>query len=117
MVGMQTATAVRHPADPEPVPSTKTAAAMTLAVVAVITAPMIGGVVPALFALWLAAQAKADIVASEGFLLGASKLRRIRRLAYIALGIAALVLVFAIVWWVFGLARDAGGTDFAPEVD
>ncbi|GAA4908112.1 hypothetical protein LX16_3106 [Stackebrandtia albiflava] len=100
--------AARHPADPEPVPSTKAAAAYALGIVAVVTSPFVGGVIPALLALRIATQADAEIAHSEGFLLGAAKSRRARRLAWIAVAVACFVVAAWLVWWIFQLAVDAG---------
>ncbi|MCH7232210.1 hypothetical protein L0U85_15295 [Glycomyces sp. L485] len=119
MIEVQQGGGVRHPDDPDPVESTKVVAAMTLAVLSVAFAPFVGGAVPALIALMLARQAEADIRASEGFLLGAGKLPRIRRLAWIALGIAAAVVIAIVLVWVIEAARSAGeptyGGDFAAR--
>ncbi|HZE37646.1 MAG TPA: hypothetical protein VE172_02440 [Stackebrandtia sp.] len=91
----------RHPRDPEPVPSTKAAAAFTLSVVAVITSPFLGGVIPAALALRLSAQASSDIAASEGFLLGAKRCLRARRLAYIAFSVAVFTVLALAMWWLY----------------
>ena len=99
---------VRHPDDPDPVESTKVVAAFTLAVLAVIFSPFVGGAIPALVALMLARQAEADIRASEGFLLGAGRLRKVRRMAWIALGVAAAVVIALLLVWVVTMARTAG---------
>jgi (hydroxyamino)benzene mutase len=103
---------VRHPDDPEPVESTKVVAARLLAAVGVALSPFVGGAIPALIALMLARQAEADIRASEGFLLGASRLPLIRRLAWIALGIATAVVVAGLLLWVLSLARAAGDPSY-----
>lgn len=100
---------VRHPDDPEPVESTKIVGARLLAAIGIALSPFVGGVIPALIALLLARQAEADIRASEGFLLGASRLPQIRRLAWTALGIAAAVVIAALLVWIIALARSAGG--------
>jgi hydroxylaminobenzene mutase len=107
---------IRHPEDPEPVESTKLVAARLLAGVGVALSPFVGGAVPALIALMLAAQAEADIRASEGFLLGASRLPSIRRTAWAALGIAGAVVVAALLVWVIGLARAAGDPAYVGDV-
>ena len=101
--------AARHPADPDPVPSTKAAAAYSLSVLALILSPIIGGVIPAVLALRLAGQADAEIAHSKGFLLGAAKSRRARRLSHVAFGVAGFVVAAWLVWWVFRLAATAGG--------
>ena len=103
--------AARHPQDPDPVPSTKAVAAYTLSLVALATAPFFGGVVPAALAIVLSRQADADIVASDGFLLGAARSHRARKLARIALAISGLVALAILVAWVYHLAISA------PQVD
>lgn len=95
------AVTVRHPQDPDPVPSTKAAAAFALSIVALMTSPLIGGVIPGVTALVLARQADADIAASDGFLLGARQARRARLLARAALAVAALTVTAWLVWTMF----------------
>ncbi|QSB04547.1 hypothetical protein [Natronoglycomyces albus] len=106
------ATSQRHPVDPDPVPSSKVIAAFVLAGVGLCLAPFVGGAIPASFALVLARQAERDIRDSDGWLLGAAKLRRIRALAWTALGLAATVLVIGLLIWVISLASGAGQPQF-----
>ncbi|WP_415646942.1 hypothetical protein [Stackebrandtia soli] len=98
------AAAARHPRDPEPVPSTKAAAAFALGLVALVTAPVIGGVIPAVIALRLCDEADADIAESNGFLLGAARSRRARFFARLAFGVAGFVVVAGVLWWLYRLA-------------
>jgi hydroxylaminobenzene mutase len=107
---------VRHPDDPEPVESTKVVAARMLAGVGAALSVFVGGVVPAVIALMLARQAEADIRASEGFLLGASRLPGIRRTAWAAIGIAGAIVVAALLVWVLGMARSAGQVPYGGDV-
>ncbi|MCD0447406.1 hypothetical protein LO763_27695 [Glycomyces sp. A-F 0318] len=107
---------LRHPDDPEPVESTKLVAARLLAGVGAFLSPFVGGAVPAVIALMLARQAEADIRASEGFLLGASRLPAVRRTAWTALGVAGAVVVAALLVWVLGLARASGGPSYGGDV-
>ena len=81
-------------------PSTKAAAAFGLSVLALVTAPFIGGIIPAVVALGLCSQADADLAESQGFLLGAARSRRARRLAYLALGITGLAVLILATWWI-----------------
>ena len=106
----------RHPDDPDPVESTKVVAARLLAAIGIALAPFIGGAIPAIIALMLARQGEADIRESEGFLLGASRLPLVRRLAWIAIGIAAAVVLAAVLVWVVSLARSAGGPAYGGDV-
>lgn len=113
-VGMETSEsrireAARHPADPDPVPSTKAAAAYALSILALVLSPVIGGVIPAVLALRLAKEADAEIAHSQGFLLGAAKSGKARRFSYIAFGVASFMTAVWLVWWVFRLAASAGG--------
>ncbi|HEU5128036.1 MAG TPA: hypothetical protein VFU12_08605 [Glycomyces sp.] len=109
MIEAQHSGGARHPDDPDPVESTKVVAALTLAVLGVVFSPFVGGAIPALLALVLARQAEADIRDSEGFLLGAGRLGRVRRLAWTAVGVAAAVVVVLLLVWVVHMARSAGG--------
>lgn len=106
---------VRHPDDPEPVESTKIVAAHTLAAIGLVLSPFIGGSIPALVALMLARQAEAEVRESEGFLLGGRKLARIRKLAWIAIGVAAAVVIAILLVTVVDLARSAGQPSFEGD--
>jgi hypothetical protein len=92
----------RHPMDPEPVRSTKAAAVLALGVAAVVTGPMVGGVVP---------EARQDIVAGRGYLTGARQLRVGLTLAWIGIALAVTALVVASVIGLISLA-NGGGQDF-----
>ncbi|THV31554.1 hypothetical protein [Glycomyces paridis] len=116
MIEAQRSGGVRHPDDPEPVESTKLVAAKLLAGVAVALSPFVGGAIPALIALMLARQAEADIRDSEGFLLGASQLPVVRRLARAALLVATGVVLAALLVWVLDLAREAGRPAYEGDV-
>lgn len=95
------ARSARHPRDPEPVPSTKAAAAYALSVLALFTAPFFGGLIPAVIALRLCDQAEADIARSKGFLLGAARCRKARRFVLLSFGITGVAVLTLITWWVF----------------
>ncbi len=105
----------RHPLDPDPVRSTKAVAVLVLGVVAVLTAPLVGGLVPAGAALLLARQANADLAAGRGFLTGRRLVAAGRVLAWIAVTLAAAALVIAAVIGLLGLA--SAGRGFAPGTD
>lgn len=109
--------AARHPLDPESVPSTKAAAVLVLGVLAVVTGPLVGGLVPAAVALALARQARADLIAGCGYLTGDERLRRGELLALIGLGFAALTLVIAAVAAVLAAANGPTPYDFPDTID
>lgn len=118
MQSSDAAVAARHPRDPDPVPSTKAFTAFVLSIVAVVLAPFFGGVLPALIVLRLSAQAQTDIEASEGFLLGAARCRKARRLAWIALAITAAVVVALILWRMYAmLGQGPALYEIDPDVN
>ncbi|SDY77866.1 hypothetical protein SAMN05444365_103443 [Micromonospora pattaloongensis] len=109
--------AARHPLDPDPVRSTKARTVFLLGLVAAVTGPFLGGVVPATVALTLARQARREAYASGGYLTGAAWLARGERLAWAGLVLAATTLVVVAVIGLFALATTPVGQDFAPTVD
>jgi (hydroxyamino)benzene mutase len=114
----QRATAVRHPLDPDPVRSTKAAVVLALGGVALVTGPLIGGVIPATVALMLARSARAEIADARGYLTGARPLRTGVRLAWagIVLALAAVVAI-AIVGLLHAAAASNAPQHFAPGTD
>ena len=107
---------VRHPADPDPVRSTKATAVLALGIAALLTGFLVGGLVPATIALLLAREARADIRAGAGYLVGTRRARLGVRLAWSGIGLAAMMVVLVSI---ATLLRSAGpgGTDFAPGVN
>lgn len=109
--------AARHPLDPDPVPCTKATAVLVLGALAVVTGPLVGGLVPAVLALALARQARADLVAGQGYLTGAERLRNGELLALAGLALATLTLVVAAVAAIVTLASGPIPYDFPDTVD
>jgi hydroxylaminobenzene mutase len=99
---------MRHPLDPDPVRSTKAAAVLALGVAAVVTGPVLGGVVPATVGLILAKQARGDLIAGKGYLTGARQLRLGLVLAWVGIGLAVTALVIASVIGLISLASGTG---------
>lgn len=112
-----TTPALRHPLDPEPVRSTKAATVFALGIVAVLTGPFVGGVVPAAIALTLSRQARREAYAAGGFLTGAARLRRGERLAWVGIFLAVAAVVVAITVGLLDYASTPPGRDFAPTVN
>lgn len=108
---------LRHPLDPDPVRSTKARTVFALGVVAMLTGPLVGGVVPASVALLLSRQARREAYASKGFLTGSAWLDRGERLAWIGIVLAAAAVVVALIVGVVTFATAPTGQDFAPGVD
>jgi (hydroxyamino)benzene mutase len=109
---------LRHPQDPEPVRSTKAAAVLALGVAAVVTGPLVGGLIPATLGLTLARQARSDLIAGQGYLTGARQLRAGLTLAWVGLGLAIAALVVASVIGLISLADGASvAQDFPATSD
>lgn len=106
----------RHPDDPDVVRDSKSVVVLVLGIAGLVTAPFVGGVVPATMALYFAREARAEMVAAGGFLSGERAVRIGSRLAWAAIVVAAAALVAASVW---GLIGHAGSTsqDFDPSVN
>jgi (hydroxyamino)benzene mutase len=102
--------------DPEPAPSTKARAVYVLGLVALLTGPFIGGVIPATLALVLSRQTAREQYAAKGYLTGSKWVRRGRRLAWAGIILALAALVVAVI---AGLLHIAGtpGQDFDPATD
>jgi (hydroxyamino)benzene mutase len=107
---------VRHPLDPDPVPSTKARAVFALGVVAALTGFFLGGLIPATLALLLARQARRERVASAGYLVGARPIRMGVRLAWMGIVLAATAMVIGTIIGLLHYA-DSGGATFGPNVN
>ncbi|MFC0526494.1 hypothetical protein [Phytohabitans kaempferiae] len=112
-----TPAALRHPLDPEPVRSTKAGTVFALGLVALLTGPFVGGLVPASIAIVLAGQARREAYQSGGYLTGAAWLRRGERLAWLGVAVATTSLVIAVVIGILDFASSPAGQDFGPGVD
>jgi hypothetical protein len=108
--------ALRHPADPDPVRSSKATAVFALGVVAVITGPFVGGVIPATIALLLAREVRRDLHAAGGYLIGTDRYERGVRLAWAGIVLAIAAIVVAVVRGLF-LWAQTGGVDFDSSVN
>jgi hydroxylaminobenzene mutase len=102
--------------DPEPTGSSKARAVFALGLAALITGPLVGGVIPATVALVLARQTHRQLYASGGYLTGSAWIRRGRRLAWAGIILALTALVVASI---AGLLHLAGtpGQDFDTNTD
>jgi hypothetical protein len=88
--------------------STKAATVLALGIAAVITGPLVGGLVPAALGLVLARQASDDLVASRGYLTGARHVRTGRTLAWVGIGLAIAAIVAASIVGILSLAATVG---------
>jgi hypothetical protein len=88
-----------------------------LGLAAVLTGPLVGGVVPATVALLLAGQFRREAYPADGFLTGAAMVRSGERLAWIGLLLAVAALVAALIAGMFQLAGSAVGPQFPANID
>lgn len=102
----------RHPLDPDPARATKARAVFVLGLVALLTGPLVGGVVPGTVALVLAHQARREAFVARGYLTGAAWLRRGERLAWAGIVLACAAIVVALIVGLLHLAGTPGGQDF-----
>jgi hypothetical protein len=109
--------AARHPTDPDLVRSTKAAAVLALGVAAVVTGPLVGGIVPATIGLLLAQEARKDLVASRGYLINVRQLNLGRLLAWVGIGLAVASLITASVIGLISLVDGAAAYDFPDSAD
>jgi hypothetical protein len=107
--------ALRHPADPDPTRCTKATAVYALGVVAVLTGPFVGGVIPATIALLLAREARADLHSAKGYLVGTRRYEKGVSLAWTGIVLAIAAIVVAIVHGLYVWAATGGG-DIDPTV-
>ncbi|MGH3737398.1 MAG: hypothetical protein ACRDT6_17585 [Micromonosporaceae bacterium] len=106
--GLAAAPQARHPADADPVRASKARAVVALGIVALGTSVTVGGLIPAVLALWLARQSREEMRAAGGFLTGHRLLRTGERLAWTAILISVAVLVYAAIVGIMRLAPGAG---------
>jgi (hydroxyamino)benzene mutase len=107
----------RHPDDPDPVRASKARAVWWLGLAALLTGPLVGGVVPATMALLLAAEFRREAYPAGGFLTGAAIVRRGERLALAGLLLVVAALVTAALVGLFRYAGTPTGPDFPSTVD
>jgi hypothetical protein len=107
----------RHPDDPEPVRASKARAVWWLGLLALLTGPLVGGVVPGTVALLLAAQFRQDATPAAGFLTGTGQVRRGELLAWTGILLAGAAIVAAILVAAYRLASTPAGPEFPPSVD
>jgi hydroxylaminobenzene mutase len=107
----------RHPDDPDPVRASKARAVWWLGLLAVLTGPLVGGIVPATLALALAAAFRREAYPAGGFLTGAAVVRRGERLARIGILLAILAVVAAALIALFRWAGTPSGPEFPSNVN
>ena len=103
--------ALRHPADPDPVRSTKATAVFVLGIVAVVTGPFVGGVIPATIALLLAREVRRELHEAGGYLVGTGRYESGVRAAWTGIVLAVAAVVLAVIRGLY-LWASTGSIDF-----
>jgi len=108
---------IRHPLDPDPVPSSKARSVLALGVVAALTGFFLGGLVPATLALLLSREARRERMASAGYLTGGRAIRVGVALAWVGIVLAATAVVLGSIIGLLHFADSRSGADFGPNVN
>ena len=74
---------------------------------AVITGPLVGGLIPAALALILARDARAELIASQGYLTGGRQVRLGTTLAWVGIAVATAAIVAAAVLGILSMAHGS----------
>jgi (hydroxyamino)benzene mutase len=106
----------RHPLDPDPVRAGKASAVLGLGVVAVVTGPLLGGIIPAVLALVMARESRRDLIAAQGFLIGVKRIRIGVRLAWAGIVLALAMVVVGVIAALLHYAA-APSVHFGPTVN
>ncbi len=98
----------RHPDDPDVVRSTKAVAVLVLGIVAALTGPLLGGLVPAAIALTLAGPLRSELVAGRGYLTGSRQLSWGVALSWTGVVLATLTVVSVAMIFAIRAIVDTG---------
>jgi hydroxylaminobenzene mutase len=100
-----------------PRPSTVARWSLLLGITGMLTAPLLGGIVPGLLAVILASSGRRELVAAEGWLTGHRQLAAGRVLGLTAVWVALTVAVALTVQWLLGLGDAAVHPVFPDDVE
>ena len=100
-----------------PRPASAAVGSLVLGLVALATAPFLGGLVPGILAVTLAAAARREIAAAEGWLTGSPQAAAGRVLGWIAIWVAVTMAVTLIAWWLIGLGDAAVAPTYPRNVE
>ena len=104
-------------AAPQPRRSSAAVASLVLGLVGVLTAPLLGGVVPGVLAVVLASSARREIAGAQGWLTGSRQLAAGRVLGWTAVWVAAAVAVALMVQWLLGFGDAAVHASYPADVE
>jgi hypothetical protein len=100
-----------------PKPSSAAGWSLALGIVGVLTAPLLGGIVPGALAVVLSAAARREIVESAGWLTGSGRLTAGRVLGWIAVWVAITMAVALLAQWLVGFGDAAVQPTYPDDVE
>jgi hydroxylaminobenzene mutase len=90
---------------------------LALGITAVLTAPLLGGIVPGVLAVILASSGRRELVAAQGWLTGHRHLAAGRALGWTAIWVAVTVAVALTAQWLLGLGDAAIHPVYPDDVE
>jgi hypothetical protein len=90
---------------------------LVLGIVGVVTAPLLGGIVPGVLAVTFASSAQREIAESEGWLTGTPHLAGGRVLGWVAIWLAITMAVAVVALWLIGVGDTAAYPSYPHDVD
>lgn len=105
------------PVGARPKPSSAAGWSLALGIVGVLTAPLLGGIVPGALAVVLSAAARREIVESAGWLTGSGRLTAGRVLGWIAVWVAITMAVALLAQWLVGFGDAAVQPTYPDDVE
>ncbi|HEV7756348.1 MAG TPA: hypothetical protein VGO94_10870 [Mycobacteriales bacterium] len=106
-----------YPPAAVPRPSSAATASVVLGIVGVLTAPLLGGLLPGVLAVLLASSARAEIITAEGWLTGLRWVAAGRVLGWVAIWLAVTTAVAIVALWLIGVGDAAVSPTYPDSVE
>jgi hypothetical protein len=97
--------------------SSAATAALVLGVIGVVTAPLLGGLIPGVLAVLLASSARTEIREAEGWLTGMRQVAAGRVLGWVAIWLVVTAAVAMVVLWLIGIGDNAVSPTYPDTVE
>jgi hypothetical protein len=88
-----------------------------LGIVGLVTAPLLGGLIPGVLAVLLASSARAEIRAAEGWLTGMRRVVAGRALGWVAIWLVVTAAVAMVALWLVGVGDNAVSPTYPDTVE
>ncbi|HEV7756888.1 MAG TPA: hypothetical protein VGO94_13620 [Mycobacteriales bacterium] len=100
-----------------PRPSSAATASLVLGIIGVLTAPLLGGLIPGVLAVLLASSARTEIHAAEGWLTGMRRVVAGRVLGWVAIWLVVTAAVAMLALWLIGVGDAAVSPTYPDTVE